>query len=117
MPFKDQEKKKQYQHQYYFENRDRNRNGRQTEEYRERRKQYALANKSRLDVINKEKFECGCGGCYTRHNKSTHEKAKMHIEWINRQPQANQQISLVGIERVKGLGLKLLYYSRNNMII
>ena len=94
MPFKDQEKLKQYQHQYHEDHKQEinqnNRERRQTDECKEKHKQYRLANKDRLDAKNKEKFECGCGGCYTRPSKSTHEKSKIHIEWMSTQPQSNQ---------------------------
>jgi len=86
MPFKDPEKRKLYKHQYHQEHKQeinqRHNERRQTKEYKEQRKQYILANKDKLDARNKERFACECSGCYTRHNKSTHEKSNMHIEWM-----------------------------------
>ena len=39
-----------------------------------RSKTYYEDNKDRLN----EKHECGCGGCYTYKNRTTHEKTKSH---------------------------------------
>ncbi len=91
MPFKDPERRKLYKQQYHQEHREeinqRKKERRQTEEGREQQKQYAIANKERLDTRSKERFTCGCGGCYTRHNKLAHETAKIHKEWMSTQPQ------------------------------
>ena len=91
MPFKDPEKRKQHNHSYHQEHREeinqRKRERMQTEEGKEKLKQYAIKNKERLAAISKEHFTCGCGGCYTKHNKSTHEKSNMHKEWMSTQPQ------------------------------
>ena len=95
MPFKDPERRKQYNKQYHQEHKEeinRTHSERhQTQEYKEQNKQYREVNKDRLDAHNKEKFTCGCGGCYTRHNKSTHEKANMHINWMGEQTQTHIQ--------------------------
>ena len=94
MPFKDPEARKLYQQKYHAEHREehntRKHARRQTEEYKERTKQYLLDNKDKFDAKNKERFTCGCGGCYTRHDKTIHEQAKMHIEWIREQIQTEK---------------------------
>ncbi len=86
MPFKDLEKRKLYKQQYHQEHKEeinqRKRERMQTEEGKEKRQLYVIANKDRLAIRNEERFTCGCGGRYTKHNKSTHEKANMHIEWL-----------------------------------
>ena len=91
MPFKDPERLKLYRQQYHQEHRDeinqQRKERRQTEEGKEQHKQYMEANKERFDAMSKERFTCGCGGCYTRHNKSTHEKANMHKEYVQLQTQ------------------------------
>ena len=45
------------------------------------------AKKEEFDANNKERFTCGCGGCYTKHNKLAHEKANMHKEYVQQQTQ------------------------------
>ena len=86
MPFKDPEKRKQYNQKYHEEHKEElnqtKRERMQQDEYKEKNKQYMLANKDKLDARNKERFTCECSGCYTRHNNSTHEKSNMHIEWM-----------------------------------
>ena len=92
---KRKEELREYKHKYHQEHREKinakTKERRQTEEYKERIKQYLLDNKEKLDAKNKERFTCGCGGCYTRHNKTTHEKAKMHLEWLGEQQQTNNE--------------------------
>ena len=59
----------------------------QQKEYRETRKEvineyqkeYYETNKDKLT----EKFTCECGGRYTHKNKTTHNKTKKHISFIN----------------------------------
>ncbi len=91
MPFKDPERRKLYKQQHYQEHKEefsqRQKERRQTAEWKEQHKQYALKNQERLAAIGKEHFTCGCGGCYTKHNKSTHEKSNMHKEWMSKQPE------------------------------
>ena len=85
MPFKDPEKRKQYQQEYRNLNREEIREcekaRRQTNEGKEKAKQYRLLNKEKIDERQNAKFECGCGGCYTRKNKLAHERGKAHIYW------------------------------------
>ena len=85
MPFKDPEKRKQYQQEYRNLNRDeirqREKARRQTDEGKEKAKQYRLLNKEKIAERENAKFECGCGGCYTRKNKLAHERGKAHIYW------------------------------------
>ena len=86
MPFKDPEHRKLYNRSYHQEHKEEvNRKAkerRQTEEGKEKQQLYVIANKERLAIRNEERFTCGCGGRYTKHNKSTHEKANMHVEWL-----------------------------------
>ena len=85
MPFKDPEKRKQYQQEYRNLNREeilqRQKERRQTDEGKEKAKQYRLLNKEKIAERENAKFECGCGGCYTRKNKLAHERGKAHIYW------------------------------------
>ena len=46
-------------------------------------KQYRKDNKESLNQKKKEKFNCVCGGKYTRTNKIQHEKSKKHKNYIN----------------------------------
>ena len=89
------EERREYKHKYHQEHKEeinaKHKERRQTEESKERTRQYLLDNKDKLDAKNKERFTCGCGGCYTRHNKTIHEKAKMHIEWMGEQQQTTIQ--------------------------
>ena len=85
MPFKDPEKRKQYQQEYRNFNREeireREKARRQTDESKEKTKQYRLLNKEKIAERQNAKFECGCGGCYTRKNKLAHERGKAHTYW------------------------------------
>ncbi len=38
--------------------------------------------KEQINIKANEKFECECGGCYSRAHKSQHEKTSTHIKWI-----------------------------------
>ena len=49
------------------------------EQYKQYQKQYRQDNQERL----KEKFDCICGGKYTRDNKTKHMKTKKHMKHIN----------------------------------
>ena len=49
------------------------------EEILEYRKQHYQDNKERL----KQKFNCECGGRYTKKNKTIHIKTKKHLNYIN----------------------------------
>ena len=49
------------------------------EKYLQRAKQSREKNKSTLS----EKFVCECGGIYTFHHRSTHNKTQKHLEYIN----------------------------------
>lgn len=44
---------------------------------------YCKINKAKINEQKKKKYECECGGCYTRTNKSTHVKSKMHQAHLN----------------------------------
>lgn len=50
--------------------------------YQEYNKQYYKDNKIQL----REKFECGCGGKYTKDNKSRHTKTVKHTKYIDSLP-------------------------------
>ena len=85
MPYKNPEDKKARDVRYYQEHKEeilqRKKEKRQTDEYKEKEKQYRLANKKKIAERDNAKFECGCGGCYTRKNKRVHERGKAHIYW------------------------------------
>ena len=40
---------------------------------------YYIENKDSINERQAAKFECSCGGKYTRSNKSKHEKSNIHI--------------------------------------
>ncbi len=40
---------------------------------------YYVENKDAINELQATKFECACGGRYTRSNKSKHEKSNIHI--------------------------------------
>jgi len=81
--------------QYILEYHDRilNKNvaGRTKKEYREthkneikeNHKEYYETNKNKIKEKLTKKFNCECGGKYTFHNKSIHNKTKQHIDFIN----------------------------------
>jgi hypothetical protein len=78
-----QDKIKEKAKEYYENNQDKIKE--KDKEYRknnqdkikEYKKEYCKNNQDKI----KEKFNCDCGGCYTKVNKSTHEKTKKHQEW------------------------------------
>ena len=47
-------------------------------------KKYREENKDKLDKYYKEKFQCDCGGKYTRGHKVQHQKTKKHLAFINK---------------------------------
>ena len=67
-----------YQKTYYEANKD---------EINEKRKEYGLEyyykNKDKINKVSKEKYNCDCGGKYTRHNSKRHFKSKRHQAYIN----------------------------------
>ena len=50
-----------------------------SEEHKEHIKQYFKDNKDKFN----EKFDCKCGGKFTRRNKSVHEKTQKHITYCS----------------------------------
>ena len=64
------EKTKEYNKQYRLNNKDK---------IKQQKKQYKQDNIDKL----KEKFNCQCGGKYTRVGKSSHIKTKKHIKFLN----------------------------------
>lgn len=67
------EKIKIIQKKYYLKNKDK------TDEYQ---RQYKIDNKERLSSMKKEKFNCECGGRYTRYTKKEHERSGKHKYFI-----------------------------------
>ncbi len=53
------------------------------EKIAEYKKEYKLKNKEKISKYQSEKFQCECGGKYTKSNKSIHEKSKKHLAFIN----------------------------------
>ena len=68
------EHRREYKKKYHEENR---------EHLNEYKKKYYLDNKDTINKKRSEKFNCDCGGKYTRRNKSQHLKSKKHINYIN----------------------------------
>ena len=60
--------------EYYQQNR---------EQLIKRKKKYREENKEQISIKANEKFNCECGGRYTRAHKSVHEKSKKHLDFIN----------------------------------
>ena len=83
MPYKNPEDIKAHSVRYYQEHKEeklqRQKERRQTEEYKEKEKEYRLANKEQISERDNTKIDCQCGGCYTRKNKRVHERSKAHI--------------------------------------
>ena len=46
-------------------------------------KEYYEKNKESINKKQNEKFNCECGGKYTKRNKTTHYKSKLHNNYIN----------------------------------
>lgn len=46
-------------------------------------KQYYEANKDKLSEQKKQKFQCECGGYYTKVHKARHFKSQKHQEYLN----------------------------------
>lgn len=47
------------------------------EQIKQYQKQYQIDNAEHL----KQKYTCECGGSYTTHHKTTHQKTKLHLAW------------------------------------
>ena len=60
--------------QYYEDNK---------ENIKQRHKQYRENNRDILNERQRQKFNCECGGKYTRVHKARHEKSKKHRDFIN----------------------------------
>ena len=52
------------------------------EELCEKKREYYAANSEVIKTKAREKFECDCGGRYTRCHKHQHERSKKHQRWI-----------------------------------
>jgi hypothetical protein len=48
----------------------------------EKQKQYYQTNKQVITVYKKQKFDCPCGGRYTKTNKAQHRKSNKHKQYI-----------------------------------
>jgi hypothetical protein len=57
-------------------------NERNREYINERQREYNEKNREIINEKKNEKFECECGGKYTRSNKGNHIKTKKHIEYL-----------------------------------
>jgi len=49
---------------------------------KEKRRKYYEKNREIIKEKQNEKFNCDCGGKFTRQNKSTHLKRKIHIDYV-----------------------------------
>ena len=69
---------------------------RNTEKIALKNKEYKLKNKEKINEYNKkyyeknkekirEKFQCDCGGKYTKSHKADHERTNKHLAFINRE--------------------------------
>jgi hypothetical protein len=62
-----------------------NPSGQTREEYLEKKRQYRIDNKDKIQEyvdMRKEKVNCECGGSYTLNNKTHHLKTKKHILFL-----------------------------------
>ena len=53
------------------------------EQISEKMKAYCLTNKEQINKKQKEKFNCDCGGKFTRCSKLVHIKTKKHQKYLN----------------------------------
>jgi hypothetical protein len=84
--------RKEYQKQYYLDNKEKllekqkQYNIDNNEKVKEYQKQYRIDNKERAKQynkeINKQKFNCPCGGKYKYFDKSRHLKSKKHQKYL-----------------------------------
>jgi len=58
----------------------------------EQNKNYREKNRDKILEYNNEKFNCECGGKYTRCHKARHERSKKHINYINNLEKKNMKI-------------------------
>ncbi len=81
------EKQKQERTQkYYEENKDRiNERKRGSETNKAYNKQYREVHKEQISEARNVKFDCGCGGVYSRKNQAANLKSKKHIAWATSQ--------------------------------
>ena len=66
--------KREYNEQYQKENK---------EQINEQKKIYRQDNKEQINEQKKQKFDCDCGGKYTRCHKTSHEKSKKHQNYVD----------------------------------
>ena len=87
------ESQKQYRdnHKDYFE-RYRDNNKDHIKEYRDNHKEYFQT-----------KFNCICGGCYTRNHKSTHYKSLKHINYMTKHDDIMNKVNdlIISIKQLK----------------
>ena len=55
-------------------------------------KKYREEHKDALLEANNIKFECGCGGRYTKIHTRRHERTQRHIEWTIKEPIERRRI-------------------------
>jgi hypothetical protein len=83
------DKIKQQQHQYYIDNKDKIKQYNQhyrknnADKIKQQKQQYRKDNQDKLKQHQKQKFNCDCGGKYTKQNKLQHLKTKLHQNYIN----------------------------------
>ena len=55
-------------------------------------KKYREEHRDALLEANNIKFECGCGGRYTKIHTRRHERTQRHIEWLINEPIERRRI-------------------------
>lgn len=65
---------KQYFKQHYLDNK---------ENIKQYKQQYYSTNQEKIKQYRSQKFDCECGGKYTKNNKARHEKSPKHQNYIN----------------------------------
>ena len=78
---KHKEEKKQYNKEYREKHKDKVKDYR--EKHREETKDYNKEYREKHKQKMNEKFDCPCGGKYTKASKSIHQKTAKHLKYIN----------------------------------
>ena len=83
MPYKDKEKEKETRARYYRENKEliyeRRRNNEKRRAYE---KEYYELNKDRINADRNTKFDCPCGGKYSKRWPAGHMQTQKHLKWL-----------------------------------
>ena len=77
--------KEAYERAYYQAHKDEiDERQRKSERKKEYMKAYNKENKERQDAYRNVKFECPCGGKYTKRHQAAHKNSQKHIKWLDK---------------------------------